>query len=395
MTHRSELTLPADLLEAIIEQGLDVLPELVRVLVNETMRIERQNYLGAAPYQRTAERRGHANGFKPKTMATRLGHIEFAIPQVREGGFYPHALEKGLRSERALNLALVEMYVQGVSTRKVAAIVEQLCGSAVSSSQVSRAAARLDEILTTWRNRPLGEIAYLFLDARYETVREDGQLRDLAVLIAVGVTPDGQRRVLGVSVSLGEQEVHWRTFLHSLVTRGLCGVKLIISDDHPGLRAARQAVFGGVPWQRCQFHLQQNAQAYVPRKEMQAAVAAEIRTVFNAPDRTTAEAYLAKLVAKYAKTAPRLAAWLEKNIPEGLTVFSFPAAHQRKLRTVNLLERLNRELDRRTRVVSIFPNEAACLRLISALLMETDEAWQTGRTYLTFRTEETALPTSP
>lgn len=189
--------------------------------------------------------------------------------------------------------------------------------------------------------------------------------------------------------------MHWRTFLQSLVTRGLCGVKLIISDDHPGLRAARQAVFGGVPWQRCQFHLQQNAQAYVPRKELQAAVAAEIRTVFNAPDRTTAEAYLAKLVAKYAKTAPRLAAWLEKNIPEGLTVFSFPAAHQRKLRTVNLLERLNRELDRRTRVVSIFPNEAACLRLISALLMETDEAWQTGRTYLTLRTEETALPTSP
>lgn len=385
MTYESELTLPADLLETITEQGLDALPELVRVIVNEAMRIERQHYLGAAPYQRTAERRGHANGFKPKTVETRLGDITFAIPQVREGHFYPQALEKGLRSERALTLALAEMYVQGVSTRKVAAIVEQLCGSGVSSSQVSRAASRLDATLAAWRNRPLGEIAYLYLDARYETVREGGQLRDLAVLIAVGVDREGQRRVLGVSTSLGEQEVHWRNFLQSLVSRGLCGVQLIISDDHPGLRAARQAVFGGIPWQRCQFHLQQNAQAYVPRKEQQAQVAGDIRTIFNAPDRATAEAYLARLVQKYAKTAPRLADWLEKNIPEGLTVFAFPASHQRKLRTINLVERLNRELDRRTRVVSIFPNEAACLRLISALLMETDEAWQTGRSYLTFQ----------
>jgi len=388
MTYESKLTLPADLLETIAEQGLDALPELVRVIVNEAMQIERQHYLGATPYQRTVERRGHANGFKPKTVETRLGEITFAIPQVREGGFYPQALEKGLRSERALTLALAEMYVQGVSTRKVAAIVEQLCGSEISSSQVSRAAARLDATLAAWRNRPLGEIVYLYLDARYETVREDGQLRDLAILIAVGVDREGRRRVLGVSTSLGEQEVHWRNFLHSLVNRGLCGVQLIISDDHPGLRAARQAVFGGTPWQRCQFHLQQNAQAYVPRKELQATVAAEIRTIFHAPDRATAEAYLAKLVQKYAQTAPRLADWLEKNIPEGLTVFAFPAAHQCKLRTVNLVERLNRELDRRTRVVSIFPNEAACLRLISALLMETDEAWQTGRAYLTFPKDE-------
>ena len=393
MTYESELTLPADLLETIAEQGLEALPELMRVIINETMRIERRNYLGAAPYQRTAERRGHANGFKPKTVDTRLGDITFAIPQVREGGFYPQALEKGLRSERALTLALAEMYVQGVSTRKVSAIVEQLCGSAISSSQVSRAAGRLDATLAAWRNRLLGEMVYLYLDARYETVREDGQLRDLAILIAVGVDRKGQRRVLGVSTALGEQEVHWRSFLQSLVSRGLCGVRLIISDDHPGLRAARQAVFGGIPWQRCQFHLQQNAQAYEPRKELQATVAAEIRTIFNAPERATAEAYLAKLVQKYAQTAPRLADWLAKNLPEGLTVFAFPAAHQRKLRTVNLVERLNRELDRRTRVVSIFPNEAACLRLVSALLMETDEAWQTGRTYLTFQ-KDGATPQS-
>jgi transposase-like protein len=276
------------------------------------------------------------------------------------------------------------MYVQGVSTRKVTAIVEQLCGSSISSSQVSRAAALLDERLEAWRNRPLGEICYLYLDARYERVRQDGPVRDAAILIATGVDPTGHRQVLGVSVALGEQEVHWRSFLQSLVTRGLRGVRLIISDDHAGLKAARQAVFGGVPWQRCQYHLQQNAQAYVPRKEMQSEVAGDIRMVFNAPDRTTANAYLTRIVQKYAKSASRLADWLEKNIPEGLTVFAFPAAHQRRLRTSNSLERVNRELDRRTTVVSIFPNEASCLRLVSAVLIELDEAWQDERIYLAF-----------
>jgi len=311
-----------------------------------------------------------------------LGEITFDIPQVREGGFYPEALEKGLRSERALRLALAEMYVQGVSTRKVAAITEQLCGTEISSTQVSRAAALLDETLAAWRKRPLGEIVYLFLDARYEKVRQDGQIRDAAILIASGVDPAGKRRILGVSVSLSEQEVHWRTFLQSLVARGLGGVQLIVSDDHAGLKAARQAVFGGIAWQRCQFHLQQNAQAYVPRKELQAEVANDIRIIFNAPDRATAEQYLAKTVQKYAKIASRLADWMEKNIPEGLTVFSFPADHRRRLRTTNGLERVNKEVHRRTQVVSIFPNEAACLRLISAVLMEIDEEWQTGKVYL-------------
>jgi transposase-like protein len=188
--------------------------------------------------------------------------------------------------------------------------------------------------------------------------------------------------VLGVSVALSEQEVHWRTFLQSLVARGLRGLQLIISDDHAGLKAARQAVFGGVPWQRCQFHLQQNAQAYVPRKELQAEVAADIRMIFNAPNRTTANEYLARTVQKYAQSASKLADWLERSIPEGLTVLGFPAAHQRRLRTSNSLERVNRELDRRTTVVSIFPNEAACLRLVSAVLIELDEEWQGDRIYL-------------
>jgi transposase-like protein len=384
MTYREDFTLPAEFLEQIASQGFEVLPELIRIVVNAAMQAERQQHLNAAPYQRTPDREAHANGFKPKTIQTRVGKIVFEVPQVREGGFYPEALEKGIRSERALTLSLAEMYVQGVSTRKVKAITEQLCGTSVSSAQVSNAAALLDTELEKWRTRPLGEYPYLFLDAYYEHVREDGQVRDLAVLTAVGINRDGKREILGVSVSLSEHEVHWRAFLESLKVRGLGGIQLITSDDHGGLRAARLAVFGGIPWQRCQFHLQQNAQAYVPRKDMQAEVAEDIRTIFNAPDRITANAYLAKAVQMYEKTASRLAVWMAANIPEGLTIFSFPTDHRRLIRTTNGVERLHREVRRRARVVSIFPNQASCLRLVSAIHAEISEEWLTGRTYLTF-----------
>jgi transposase-like protein len=384
MTYQNNFTLPPEIMEQISEQGFDYLPELIRDMINAAMKLEREKYLRAGLYERNQERLGHANGYKDKTVKTRVGDITFAVPQVREGGYYPEALEKGLRSERALTIALAEMYVQGVSTRKVAAIIERMCGSEVSSTQVSKAAAMLDEKLEKWRNCELGETVYLYLDARYEKVRQDGQVRDAAVLIASGVIPDGHRKVLGVSISLSEHEIHWRTFLDSLVKRGLRGVKLIISDDHPGLKAARKAVFGGLPWQRCQFHLQQNAQAYVPRKDMQKEVAEDIRTIFNAPDRPMAENYLARAVKKYAETASRLADWMERNIPEGLTIFSFPAAHRRLIRTTNSLERLNREIRRRTRVVSIFPNEMAGLRLVSAILMEVSDEWEGGKVYLSF-----------
>lgn len=384
MTYRQDFTLPAELIEQVQEQGLDVLPELIRIVINAAMQAERSEHLQAAPYQHSEERRGYANGFKPKTMRTRVGEITFAVPQVREGGFYPQALEKGLRSERALTLALAEMYVQGVSTRKVNAITEQLCGVSITSSAVSQAARQLDVELEKWRERALGEYPFLFLDAYYEQVREDGQVRHLAVLVAVGVTPAGKREILGVSVSLSEHEVHWRALLESLKQRGLGGVQLITSDDHAGLRAARLAVFGGLPWQRCQFHLQQNAQAYVPRKDMQAEVAADIRLIFEAPDRTTAEADLAKAVSKYQTSASRLAEWMATNIPEGLTVFAFPATFRKLLRTTNGVERLHREVRRRARVVSIFPNSASCLRLVSAVLAEISEEWLTGRTYLSF-----------
>jgi transposase-like protein len=377
MTHQENYTFA----EELAEKGLDAVPEMMRVLINQAMQAERSKYLQADEYERTEDRKGHANGYKPKTVRTRMGEITFAVPQVREGGFYPSALEKGLRSERALTITLAEMYVQGVSTRRVKAITEQLCGVEISATQVSRATAQLDEVLQEWRERPLGEIVYLYLDARYEKVRIAGQVRDVAVLVATGITREGERQILGVSVLLSEHEVHWRAFLKSLKDRGLHGMELIISDDHEGLGAARRAVFGSVPWQRCQFHLQQNAGAYLPKQSLRLEVAAEIRSIFNATNKTRAEELLQEAIQRYTTTAPRLSAWLEDNLSEGFSVFDFPLEHRRTIRTTNSLERINKEIRRRTRVVGVFPNEASCLRLISALLMEISEEWQIGKHY--------------
>jgi transposase-like protein len=386
MTHQNNYNLSAGTIEEITRNGLDAVPELMRVLLNNIMQVERAKYLRAEEYERSAERQGHANGYKPKTVRTRLGEITFAVPQVREGGFYPSALEKGLRSERALVTTLAEMYVQGVSTRKVKAITEELCGMEISAMQVSRATAQLDAVLQEWRERALGEITYLYVDARYEKVRAAGQVRDAAVLVATGITPTGERQVLGVSVSLSEHETHslqdasrWKAFLQGLKDRGMTGVKLVVSDDHSGLGAARRAVLGSVPWQRCQFHLQQNAGAYVPKQAMRMEVAADIRAMFNAPDRKTAQEFLHAAIQKYAVSAPRLSAWMEDNLAEGFTVFDFALEHRRSIRTTNSLERINKEIRRRTRVVGVFPNETSCLRLVSALLMETSEEWQIGK----------------
>jgi len=386
MTHQTDPDLLNTVLQLLTEQGTHGLAEGIRLLVNEAMRQERSQVIQAQPYQRVDTRQAHSNGFKPKTVATRLAPITFAIPQVRGGvEFYPSALEKGLRSEQALKLALAEMYVQGVSTRKVSAIVEELCGVSVSSTQVSQCAQKLDAELELWRNRPLQACAYVYLDARYEKVRQAGHVVDCAVLVAMGVGLDGKRSILGVSVALSEAEAHWRAFLSSLQNRGLHSAQLIISDDHQGLAAARKAVFPGVPWQRCQYHLQQNAQAYVPRMDQRAAVAADIRAIFNCPDRASAEARLKERVAAYAKNAPKLAAWMEQNIPQGFTVFAFPIAHQRRLRTSNPLERVNKELKRRTRVAGIFPNEASLLRLVTALLAEYSDQWETQKIYLSMQ----------
>ena len=233
------------IMELLSEQGFEGMRESFEVLLNEVTKLERAAHLGAEPYERTGERRGYANGYKPKRVRTRLGELELAVPQTREGGFYPASLEKGLRSERALRLALAEMYVQGVSTRKMARITEELCGVEVSSMEVSRAAKALEETLEAWRRRDLGRCPYVFLDARYEKVHQGGQVRDAAVLIAIGVNGTGHREVLGISVSLSEAEVHWREFMAGLLKRGLRGVKLIVSDAHEGLKAARRAVWAG------------------------------------------------------------------------------------------------------------------------------------------------------
>ena len=393
MTHPSEDNAIRTAMESLIENGLDGMGEAIRILMNEAMKIERSDYLQATPYERNEDRVGHANGFKDKTVCTRVGDVTLQVPQVRGVpadlvGFYPRSLEKGLRSERALKLAIAEMYVQGVSTRKVAQITQELCGVEVTSAQVSRASQLLDEELEIWRTRPLGEIPYLVLDARYEKVRHGGHIVDVALLIAVGVQAEGKRTVLGVRVSLSEAETHWRSFLATLLERGVHGVKLIVSDDHAGLKQARQAALPSVPWQRCQCHLQQNAQAYVPQQALRAEVAQAIRDIFNAPDKTEAERMLDRLVERCQQKAPKLAEWAQENIPQGLTVFQLPQSHRVRLRTTNGLERLNREIKRRTRVASIFPNEQALLRLASALLVEIDDEWQTGKIYLNMKSEK-------
>ncbi|MFN9592032.1 MAG: IS256 family transposase [Pirellulaceae bacterium] len=383
MTHQFQSNTTHEAVQLLSEHGFEAMAQAIQVLMNEAMRIERAYYLQADPYERAVGRRSHANGFKPKTFKSRLGKLQLQIPQTRDSQFYPSTLERGERSERALKLALAEMYVQGVSTRKVAAITKELCGLDVSSAQVSRAAKLLDEELDAWRNRKLDQVQYLVLDARYEKVRVDGTVRDCAVLVAIGILPDGHRSVLGVSCSLSEAEVHWRSFLESLLTRGMKGVQCIVSDQHSGLQAARKAVLPSVPWQRCQFHLMQNAMHYIPKLPMRKEAAEDLRAVFLSKDQHAAQEELRRLVTKYQSTAPSLADWAEKNVPEGLTIFQLPAEHRKRMRTTNLLERLNKEMKRRTQVATLFPNEASLLRLITAVLTEYSDDWETGRKYLT------------
>jgi len=297
MAHHEEQPAAIEsVLELLSEHGLGAMAKAMQTLLNEAMKLERSEFLRASPGERTDERAGHANGFKDKAMRTRVGSLALRVPHVRPLpggaplGFYPQSLERGERSERALKLAIAEMYVQGVSTRRVTEITRELCGLEVTSTDVSRAAAELDAQLTAWRERPLGRCAYLVLDARYEKVRHSGSVISCAVLVAMGVREeDGKRMLLGVSVSLSEAEVHWRAFLEGLRKRGLEVTKLVTSDDHAGLRAARRAVFPNLPWQHCQFHLQQNAQHYLPNVALRPQVAGDLRSVFNTADRGEAD----------------------------------------------------------------------------------------------------------
>ncbi len=375
-------------LEVLNEEGFEGVAQALELLMNEAMKLERSEFLQAAPYERSDGRRGYANGFKPKRVATRSGPLDLKVPQVRGRGseplsFYPQSLEKGVRSERALKLAIAEMYVQGVSTRKVAAITQELCGMDISSSQVSRLSQLLDEELERWRTRALSEIRYLLLDARYEKVRHGGSVVSMALLWAIGVTPDGRRMVLGVSVSPSEAEVHWREFLENLQDRGLHGIRMVTSDDHAGLKAALAARLTGVPWQRCQCHLQRNAQHHTPRIALRPEVVETLRGIFNATDSLEANDKLRLAVQKFRDDAPELADWMEENVPQSLTVLDLPAVHRRRLRTTNGVERINREIKRRTRVAGLFPNVSSLLRLASAVLAEISDEWESDpRRYL-------------
>jgi transposase-like protein len=365
----------------------DLMKALMKEALQEVLEGEMTEFLGAEPGERTEARNGYRAGYYGRNLVTRIGKLELRVPRDRGGEFSTALFERYARSEKALVAALAEMYVQGVSTRKVTDILVKLLGPevSISSTQVSRAAEQLDTGLAAWRERPLDDTPYLFLDARYERVREAGRLVDCAVLVATGITKDGHRRVLGVSVALSEAEIHWRAFLDGLIRRGLRGVKLIVSDAHAGLNAARRATLPSVPWQRCQFHLQQNAQAYVTRLDQRKPVAQRIRAIFNAPDRVEAERLMKQTIEFWAVDAPKLAQWAEENLPEGFAAFDVPLGQRVRLRTTNGLERINREIKRRTRVASIFPNTASCLRLVSALLAECDEDWMTGKIYLNLK----------
>jgi putative transposase len=366
------------MMEQLIANGSEDMASVFAGLFDLAMRIERERFLGAEHYERSAQRRGYANGTKPKRLDTPAGTVTVRVPKTagHDTPFYPQSLERGRRSTRAVMLAVAEMYVKGVSTRDAEAVMREFGIESLSSSQVSRAAKLLDDELEAWRNRPLGEIRYLIVDARYEKVREGGVARDAAVLSAIGIGPDERRRVLGVSCTVSEAEIHWRAFLESLLERGMRGVQFVVSDDHAGLRAARKAVFTGATWQRCQFHLAQNAIHHAPTLAIRKRIGAELRQVWNAPNLDAATENLRRLIESYRDKAAKLAAWLENNIPEGLAVFTLPEHHRRRLRTSNPIERaVQQEIKRRTQKVRVFPNEDSLERLVSAVLVEIDDKW--------------------
>lgn len=388
MNERTNDNSESSLLNLIFDEGLqEALPRIAEILLNAAMLIERERHIGAAPHQRGVERNGYANGFKPRTFQTGIGALNLALPQVRDSQdpFRTSLLEKGSRSDKALKSAIATMYIEGVSTRRVTKIMEQMCGFEVSSGQVSNLNKQLDEEFEKWRTRPLPEIAYMTLDATYYKVRIDGTVRDCATLIAHGVRrDDGKRMILGVSCALSEAEVHWRDFLTGLKERGMGIPDLITSDAHSGLKAALKTSFNTSPWQRCQFHLQQNAQDHITKQELKSPIATEIKTIFNADSREHAEERLRAFVKKWQDEQPKIAAWAEENLPEGFSIFAFPEAHRRRLRTSNACENVNGQIKKRTKVVGLFPSEESLLRLVTGVLIEISETWETGKAYLKF-----------
>ena len=372
-----------EVLEDFAKAGMRQLNESLERLFNELMLAEREDFVNAAPYERTSDRRDYCNGFKNKKLLTRSGELELRVPQVRESSFYPSCLEKGEKVEQALKLALAEAYVQGVSTRKAKKLTEELCGKEISSTQVSRFAEVLDEEVRKFKERPLGRYRYVYFDAQYEKIRYEGSVRSLAVLKAIGVNEEGVREILGVSCNLSEAEVHWRSFMEDLIKRGLHGIELVISDSHTGLKAALQAVFPSVRWQRCLFHLAQNAGAQAPHANMRTEISQAVREIYQAADRQEAEVRLRKIVERYREKASKFCEWLEEHFIEGLTYYEFPKQHWKKIRSSNVVERINQEQKRRTRTARLFPSIASCERLVVTIAMRIHEEWASGKKYQT------------
>jgi putative transposase len=372
----------ADLLrKADAEPGVDVLREGVRMLAEALMELEVERHLGAARHERTPARTGQRNGYRERTWDTRVGTVELRVPRVRDGSFFPTLLEPRRRAERALLAVVQEAYVEGVSTRRVDDLVKALGMDGISKSQVSRLCQALDAEVERFRHRPLAEAyPYLWLDATFVKVRDGGRVVSQAVVMAVGVTASGQREIVGVDVGPSEDGAFWLAFLRSLVARGLGGVRLVTSDAHEGLRQAIGAVLHGAMWQRCRVHFLRNALALVP-KSVQHMVAATIRTVFVQPTAEAARIQWRQVADGFRPRFPRLAALLDQAEADVLAYLAFPPAHWRQLWSTNPLERLNKEVKRRTDVVGIFPNPPAVLRLVGMLLAEPHDEWQVGRRY--------------
>jgi putative transposase len=355
---------------------------VLQAALQEVLEAEMTEALGAGKSERTADRAGYRSGYYDRKLITRVGVLELRVPQDRAGHFSTELFERYQRSEKALVSALAEMYVQGVSTRKVKAITEELCGHSFSASTISEATARLDEKLKAFFSRRLEEAyAYLIVDARYERVRDGGVISSQAVLVAIGVDWEGRRQVLGVEVANRESHSSWREFLAGLRARGLHGVEYVVSDDHAGLKAAIREILPEAAWQRCYVHFLRNALDYLPRKHDDDCLM-ELRWFYDRRDLEEVRRDIATWITKWQGKYPKLVTWVEENVEETLTYYRLPRAHHKHMKSTNMLERLNQELKRRTLVVRIFPNTASCLRLSRALAIETHEGWLEAIRYL-------------
>jgi putative transposase len=368
--------------KALLAEDQDFLRPLVQAVLQELLEAEMTETLGAEKGERTAARLGYRSGSYDRTLVSRVGKLELRVPQDRQGRFSTELFERYRRAEKALVAALAEMYVQGVSTRKVKAITEELCGHSFSASAISAINVKLDEELARFARRRLDEVCpYLIADARYERVREAGVIRSQAVLLAIGIGWDGQRSLLAVELANRESRSSWRDFLLGLRARGLSGVEFVVSDDHAGLRQAIVEVLPEAVWQRCYVHFLRNALDDVPRK-VDDDCRRELRWLYDRRDLTAARRDLAAWLGKWQATYPKLCGWVEAHIAETLSFYRLPRQHHKHLKSTNLLERLNEEIKRRTHVVRIFPNAESCLRLVRALAVEMHENWLEAHRYL-------------